>query len=552
MALIYFYDSTELDKQQISNVLEPTDHNWQFVEDKISLDNLNADAEVISVFVTSTVTREIIQALPKLRLIACRSTGFNNIDLECASERGITVANVPTYGEATVAEYAFALLLALNRKLPQVLEAENEQFNPVDLRGRDLDGKVFGCIGSGHIGQKALKIAKGFSMETLAYDAFPKDSLDKQLGFKYVDLDELLSKSDVVSLHVPYFPSNHHLINKDTIAKMKKGAILINTSRGELVDNNALIEALDSGYLGGAVIDVVEGEVLLNLHEETALLRSHNLPEDTLRHSLEISALTKMPNVIVSPHNAFNTEEAIKRINTTTAQNIIDFWYGLTPNRVIATKKPAGKLLIARHAESEWNATGRWTGITDVHLSEKGFKESALLGKALKQIGIQVNKAFCSEQIRTRETMSGMLNAAQQFDVDIETNGALNERDYGEYTGKNKWQMKELLGEEKFNALRRGWNVPVPGGETLKMVYERVVPFYKEQILPLINEGQNVLIVAHGNSIRALMKHIDKMSDEEVGNLEMIFGQINIYELQENGHKKSFTAVKIDSISPKA
>ena len=148
--------------------------------------------------------------------------------------------------------------------------------------------------------------------------------------------------------------------------------------------------------------------------------------------------------------------------------------------------------------------------------------------------------------------MSGMLNAAQQFDVDIETNGALNERDYGDYTGKNKWQMKELLGEEKFNALRRGWNEPVPGGETLKMVYERVVPFYNDQILPLINEGQNVLIVAHGNSIRALMKHIDKMSDEEVGNLEMIFGQINIYELEEDGHKKSFTAVKIDSTSPKA
>lgn len=551
MAQIYIYDSTELDKQQITDSLKNTDHNWVFIEEKISQDNIRADAEVISIFVTSNVTRQMIEAMPKLRLIACRSTGFNNVDFEATKEKGITVVNVPTYGESTVAEYAFTLLLALNRKLPKVLQAENEQFNPKDLIGHDLDGKVFGCIGSGHIGQKALKIAKGFSMEALAYDAFPREGLDEQIGFKYVDIDELLSKADVVSLHVPYFPSNHHLINKEALAKMKPGSILINTARGELVDSNALIEALDSGHLGGAAIDVIEGEVLLNHNEETALLRSHTLPEDTLRHSVEISVLKKMPNVIVSPHNAFNTVEAINRINTTSAQNIIDFWYGETPNKVEPAKTPPGKLLIARHAESEWNASGQWTGITDVHLSEKGFKESALLGQALKQIGIQINNAFCSEQIRTRETMSGMLNAAQQFDVNIVSNGALNERDYGEYTGKNKWEMKDILGEEQFNALRRGWDVPVPGGETLKMVYDRVTPFYLENILPLILQGKNVLIVAHGNSIRALMKFIDEIPDEEVGNLEMIFGQINIYELTEDGHKKSFTAVKIDTIPPK-
>src|SRR5512141_1021447 len=137
MALIYIYDATELDKRQLTDGLKGTDHHWEYVADKISLDNLHPDTEVISVFVSSTVTRDIIDALPRLRVIACRSTGFNNIDLAAAQERGIAVLNVPTYGEATVAEYAFTLLLALTRKLPAVLATEGAQFDPETLRGHD-------------------------------------------------------------------------------------------------------------------------------------------------------------------------------------------------------------------------------------------------------------------------------------------------------------------------------------------------------------------------------------------------------------------------------
>jgi D-lactate dehydrogenase len=552
MALIYFYDSTELDKKHLSDALANTDHRWEFVEDKISIDNINQETEVISVFVTSNVSREIIESMPKLKLIACRSTGFNNIDFDAVKEKGIIVVNVPTYGESTVAEYAFTLLLALQRKLPEVLAAENQQFSPQQLNGHDLEGKTFGVIGTGHIGQKSIKIANGFSMKVIAYDAFPKNELLDSLDFTYVSLDQLLEQSDVITLHTPYLPATHHIMNSERLNKMKPGSMLVNTARGELVDTKALIEVLDSGKLGGAAIDVIEGEALLNHHEETALLRSEVLPEDVLRHSVEISVLKKMPNVIVSPHNAFNTVEAIQRINLTTAKNITDFWYGDMPNKVEPIKKPIGKLLVVRHAESEWNETGQWTGITDVHLSEKGFKESALLGQSLKNIGIKVDIAFCSEQIRTRETLEGVLNASQQFEVDINPNGALNERDYGEYTGKNKWEMKDILGEQAFNDIRRGWDVPVPNGETLKMVYERVVPFYLDKILPILAEGKNVLIVAHGNSIRALMKYIESIDDNNVGDLEMIFGQIIIYSLSGEGKKLDSLVAKINTTPPNA
>lgn len=552
MALIYFYDATELDKAHISQALRTTDHHWEYVAETIAIDTLNPDTEVISIFVTSFVTREMIEKLPRLKLIACRSTGFNNVDMEAAQERNITVVNVPTYGESTVAEYAFTLLLSLVRKIPEVLKPGSQVIDQKKLMGHDLRGKTFGVIGTGHIGQHALSIGKGFGMKTIGFDAFPQQHLEQELGFSYCSLEELLQQADIVSLHVPYLPSTHHVLNAERLGLMKPGAVVINTARGELVDTGALIEKLSDGSLGGAALDVVEGEALLNYHEEITLLRSQELPEDMLRHSVEISLLKKMPNVIISPHNAFNTYEAIERINQTTAKNIIDFWYGETPNAVKPQKKPVGKLIVARHAESEWNATGQWTGTRDIHLSEKGFRESGQLGRLLKKLSLHIDIAYCSEQIRTRETLEGVLDAAQQFTVDIVRNKALNERDYGDYTGKNKWEMKELIGEEAWNNVRRGWDAHIPNGETLKTVYERVVPFYEETILPLLMQGKNVLIVAHGNSIRALMKHLESISDEHVGELEMLFGSIVVYDLNDDGSLKEKSVSVIDSPPPNA
>lgn len=205
MALIYFYDSTHIDKQQLTAGLIETDHHWEFVEESINQDNINSEAEVISVFITSVVTKEMIEAMPKLKLIACRSTGFNNVNLQVAAERGIAVVNVPTYGEETVAEYAFALLLSLSRKLVPTLKTFGEEAPTEKLCGWDLHGRTIGVIGTGHIGCSAIKIAKGFGMEVIASDPFPKEEIAVQLGFSYVELDELMRRSDAVTIHAPYF-----------------------------------------------------------------------------------------------------------------------------------------------------------------------------------------------------------------------------------------------------------------------------------------------------------------------------------------------------------
>lgn len=210
----------------------------------------------------------------------------------------------------------------------------------------------------------------------------------------------------------------------------------------------------------------------------------------------------------------------------------------------------SGKLIIARHGESEWNARGVWTGTTDVHLTKKGFHQAELLGEKIKDIKIDI--AFCSEQIRSYETLEHMLNSSNQPDVDIERSSAINERDYGDFTGKNKWQVKEEVGEERFQAIRRGWDEPVQGGETLKMVYERSVPFYKSNILPLLTNGENVLVVAHGNSIRSLMKYIESISDEDISKVEMIFGEILIYDVDDSGLMADKQVRKIETTPPPA
>lgn len=552
MALIYFYDATELDRQQLSDGLKDTDHSWQYVDAPISLENVNPDTEVVSVFVTSSVSKEIIDALPRLRLIACRSTGFNNIDLAAAAARDITVVNVPTYGEATVAEYTFTLMLALQRKIRLALKAFEEDINSTSLMGSDIGGKTLGVIGTGRIGQHVIAIAKGFGMNVLAYDPFPKEGLDEQLGFTYGSLEAVVNQSDIITLHAPYVGTNKHLINESVLAMMKPTAVIINTARGELIDTKALTQALQENRVAGAALDVIEGEQLLHVEEEVALLRAPNVSQETYEHSVELLALHKMPNVLLTPHNAFNSVEAVGRINGTTSQNIIRYWYGESDNKVEPPAKQRGKLLIVRHAESEWNETGKWSGITDVHLSQEGFHEAGLFGLALKGLNVTIDKAYCSEQIRTLETLEGILDASQQLDVPIERFAAINERDYGDYTGKNKWEMRDALGEEQFNNVRRGWDVAIPNGETLKMVYERVVPFYEQVIVPQLNEGKTLLLVAHGNSIRALMKYIESIGDDEIESLEMMFGTIVVYDVDADGKKTNRADTTIDLTPPNA
>lgn len=210
-----------------------------------------------------------------------------------------------------------------------------------------------------------------------------------------------------------------------------------------------------------------------------------------------------------------------------------------------------GKLLLVRHAESEWNVLGKWTGHTDVHLTEKGRREAAQLGEAIADI--ELHHAYTSEQVRTFETFTHLLEkAAQKNEVPHERSTHLNERDYGEYTGLNKWDVLEQLGEDVFTAIRRSWDHPIPGGETLKMVHERAVPFYKEHILPRLLVGQNVLVVSHGNTIRSLIKYLEDITDEGIAEVEMPFGHILLYHVTEEGKRHSKEVRQIDIVPPKA
>lgn len=340
MAKIVFYQATETDKQQLGEGLKSTDHTWTFVHEPLTLENADPEAEVVSVFVGhNRVSAEIMDKMPKLRLIATRSTGFDHIDLDAAEARDVTVVTVPNYGENTVAEHVFTLLLALARHLPQTLETTKEGiYAPAELSGFDLKGKTLGIVGMGRIGQHSARIGKGFGMEVIGFDLFEKPEVAEEIGFRYAPLDEVIASADVLTLHAPATAENIHLINEDSLGHMKQGAVLINTARGELVDTQALIAALESGHLAGAGLDTVEGEQFLNEQIEVNTVLDNKTTKEALVNLAETETLLRMPNVVVTPHSAYNTVEAVGRINAITTNNIIKFWYGETPNKVVVNK----------------------------------------------------------------------------------------------------------------------------------------------------------------------------------------------------------------------
>lgn len=208
----------------------------------------------------------------------------------------------------------------------------------------------------------------------------------------------------------------------------------------------------------------------------------------------------------------------------------------------------AGTLILARHHESEWNKLGKWTGSTDVPLTEYGKEKSMDMGLLIKDIPIDC--AFASTQVRTVQTLSCMLNTCELFDIPTEHSPALNERNYGDYTGRNKWEMRDWLGEDEFRRVRREWDHPIPNGETLKMVYERAVPYFLNTILPKVREGKNVLVVAHGNSLRAIIKYIENIADEKMADVEVPFGAILIYNIDIDGHLKTKEVRQTESNVP--
>jgi D-lactate dehydrogenase len=314
----------------------------QFFTDKLPADefellfydeakNLDSDLQVLSVFTSTKIDAALLDNLPKLRLIACRSTGYDNIDAAAVQQRQITVANTPGYGSSSVAEYTFALILMLSRRIPEILhETHAAQPNRQLERGFDLYGKTIGIIGLGNIGKGVAQIAYGLGMRILAYDINQDEKLASWLKIEYTDdLDMLLRNSDIVTLHIPYTSENHHFIDLANISKMKPSALLINTARGDLIDTVALVKALNRHEIGGAALDVIEDEYLLDPDDLIDLAAAQDkAAQKTIRHALALLALERMPNAIITNHNAYNTTEAIDRINQMTAQNITGFFAG--------------------------------------------------------------------------------------------------------------------------------------------------------------------------------------------------------------------------------
>src|SRR3990167_9423775 len=265
-------------KEKFGNTVDISFHS-----EELNIENVPAvkDADGIVVFIYSTIDKQVLDLMPNLKFIATMSTGFDHIDIEECKRRNIIVSTVPSYGENTVAEHTFALIFAISRRIIESHERVREgNFSPTGLTGFDLFGKTLGVIGVGNIGRHVVRIAKGVGMEVLGYEKHENPKVAEQLGFRFVDLDTLLSESDVITLHLPLLPETEHFLNEAKFEKMKKGVVIINTSRGAIIDTRALIGALDCGKVGACGLDVLEGEPLL--HEEKELFSKRLKKEDIM------------------------------------------------------------------------------------------------------------------------------------------------------------------------------------------------------------------------------------------------------------------------------
>ncbi|MDO8552802.1 MAG: NAD(P)-dependent oxidoreductase [bacterium] len=322
--------------EEVRSILGPalTEHTVVYIDDIVSAKALaeHSDADAVSIFTTSEFKKAQIDALPKLKCISTRSTGVDHIDVAYAKEKGITVCNVPRYGAVTVAEFTFALMLTLSRRIFEAFHQVREEgsFKTASLEGFNLFGKTLGVVGTGSIGRNVVRIAKGFGLNVLMFDPRQDKSLESEQS-KYVSFDELLAGSDIVTLHVPYTKENHYLLNKEAFAKIKRGAFVINTARGELIDTEALLDALKSGQVAGAGLDVLEEERVLK--DEIELVKGIESMNE-LKILIRDHALIDMPRVVITPHIAFFSREAYHEILEVTASNITSFAAGKATNVV--------------------------------------------------------------------------------------------------------------------------------------------------------------------------------------------------------------------------
>ena len=316
MIKVAFYDAKEYDKSSFEKYGAQHDMQFRFFETKLNEDtvDLSKGSDAVCVFVNDSVTAEVIEKLYEygVRILALRSAGYNNVDVKAAFGK-VHVVHVPAYSPYAVAEHAMALLLTSIRRIHKAYNRTREfNFSLSGLTGFDLHGKTVGVIGTGKIGRIFIDICRGFGMKIIAYDAFPAENS----GIEYVELDELFQRSDIISLHCPLTEQTRHLIGENAIGKMKKGVVIVNTSRGGLIDAEALLKGIKERKIGAACLDVYEEEADIFFED-----RSGHILDDEL-----LSRLISMPNVIVTSHQAFLTEDALNNIAETTVRNILSYF----------------------------------------------------------------------------------------------------------------------------------------------------------------------------------------------------------------------------------
>jgi D-lactate dehydrogenase len=336
MTKLAFFDVDEKEQTTLSRAFGK-EETYELSFYRKSLDTQTADsagdAEGIGIFIQSRITQDVLGRLPRLKTVATMSTGFDHIDMDACKARNITVSNVPSYGDNTVAEYAFGLIIALARKLKPTFErVERGIFSRSGLMGTDIKGKTLGLVGTGRIGAHMSRLGWAFGMNVIAYDLRQDEALSEKFGVIFTGLDDLLQQADVISLHVPYLPSTHHLINEERLRRVKPTALLLNTSRGKVVDTKAVSTALREGRLGGAALDTFEGE---EVWIEEEFLKRDELAAIPLREAMESFSIMRSERAILTPHNAFNTREARDRILITTAENLKAYFSG-NPQNLIA------------------------------------------------------------------------------------------------------------------------------------------------------------------------------------------------------------------------
>lgn len=322
---IAFYDTKPYDKIWFEPMIKEYNYQVKFFEHKLNEDTavLSRGYDAVCIFVNDNANEKVINTLYKngVKLIALRCAGYNNVDFSAAKDK-ITVARVPSYSPSAVAEFAAALLLTVNRKTHKAyIRTKDSNFNINGLLGFDLAGKIAGIIGTGKIGQMFVDICKGFKMKVIAYDPYPNKNLD----IEYVSLDELFEKSNIISLHCPLTKETHHIINENAIKKMQDNVLIVNTSRGSLIDTSALIEGLKSKKIGGAGLDVYEEESDIFFED-----KSNEIINDD-----ELARLLAFPNVVMSSHQGFFTKEAMQQIAMVTLENLANFEKNTLKNEVV-------------------------------------------------------------------------------------------------------------------------------------------------------------------------------------------------------------------------